>query len=957
MPSRFTIHRWVAILTLTLFIPTIDAASYRTDVQPLLERYCVKCHGPEKVKAELRVDRLDPDLVKGDDAEHWEEVLNNLNIGDMPPEDEPQPTAAERDIITTWVAKQLRHAAEVKRSTGGRNVLRRLTRYEYNNTLRDLLGIELDYAKDLPPEGAAKEGFVNNSAVLGTSGLHIEYFQRIGANAIRKALVLGDQPEGFELEFSPEAHLLKIEEPDDRDQKKKKKRKKTREPIQLIGMERADGGALLPAVPPNSSTDKKAFQRGSMIRVNSREIPVVGPIRVTVRARAVQPVSETTSHLSIAVGHDAGGAATPYKFLGTLEVASDELRDYTFESRLDEFPLQGGTLKSQFIVIQNVFDHGTAKVTAEPVLFVGSVKIEAGVYETWPPESRTRILVSDDIRHVLGGFMKRAYRRPVSNKEVARMVKLHETLRKGGMEAEDATVETLAAVLASPGFLLLSEPSPTAKRRPLSDWELATRLSYFLWSTMPDERLFNLAEGTGLRDPEVLVEEIERMLADEKADAFFENFSSQWLDLDAIYNVAINPEFFPDFKDETKAEMVAETVAFFTGLVKGNRSALDLIDSKDAMLNAQLARHYGIPGVSGQELRPVSLPAGSQRGGILTHGSVLTLNSSGDDTHPIKRGVWVLERLLGDPPPPPPPAVPTLAEESQDGDRQSLKEKLEAHRQQAACMGCHKKIDPWGVAFENYDGVGKWRDTTEGAEPALPTTTQPKSVNNLEFAKQDVVAAPKLAVPTGAGARVRAAYREVNESLESLQRPHNHLRKLGSDGKPDQLRRFVGYIQQRTPNFEKAVDKLLQETGKDRDQFLGEFRAQNTEVLQSNETIYSISDAIAPKAAQPQKNRRARKNKPRAAPKLRGAVDPKTQLTDGTKIADLNALKAYLLEHKHDQFTETLTRRMLAYALGRYLDFTDTDTVNSIRHKFASNDYRMRSLIHGIVLSEPFRTK
>lgn len=164
---------WIALFALVL--PCAAAKpSFQNDVKPLLQRYCVSCHGPEKVKADLRIDRLNPDLVKGGDAEHWEEVLNNLNIGDMPPEDEAQPTPAERDIITNWVAKQLRHAAEVKRSTGGRNVLRRLTRYEYNNTLRDLLGIDIDFAKDLPPEGAAKEGFVNNSSVLGTSGLHME---------------------------------------------------------------------------------------------------------------------------------------------------------------------------------------------------------------------------------------------------------------------------------------------------------------------------------------------------------------------------------------------------------------------------------------------------------------------------------------------------------------------------------------------------------------------------------------------------------------------------------------------------------------------------------------------------------------------------------------------------------------------------------------------------------------
>ena len=946
------------LCVLLLAIVSATAASYEKAVRPLLQRYCVNCHGPKKAKAELRIDQLNPDLVKGHDAEHWEEVLNNLNIGDMPPEDEPQPTPAEREIMTTWVAQQLRHAAEVKRSTGGRNVLRRLTRYEYNNTLRDLLGLDLDYAKNLPPEGAAKEGFVNNSAVLGTSALHLEYFQRIGADAIRRAFTRGEKPAAFVLEFSPEEQLRKQEENTDGDTKKKRKKKKrTKAPIQVTGAQGTDGGVLLKPVAALDAPRGKAAAASSSIRINTRQLPTEGPLRITVVARAVDPKPDLVSQLSIVIGHDAGSSASPHRFLGARNVADGALREYTFASLLDNFPLSGGTLKAQFILIQNSFDPGTARIEDQPVVFVDSVRIEAGVYEPWPPETRTRILVSKDIREVLAGFMKRAYRRPVAKAELDRMVKLHATLRRGGMKEEDATIETLAAVLAAPGFLLLTEPSAETQRRPLNDWELASRLSYFLWSTMPDERLFAVAERGELGTPETLSAEIDRMLADEKAEAFFKNFASQWLDLDAIYNVAINPEFFPNFKDATKDEMVAETVAFFSRLVEENRSALELIDSKVAMLNGKLAKHYGIPGISGQTLRPVSLPADSQRGGILTHGSILTLNSSGDDTHPIKRGVWILERLLGDPPPPPPAAVPTLAEESQNGDRKSLKEKLEAHRQEAACMGCHKKIDPWGVAFENYDGIGQWRATTGGAEPILAAVATTKPANDLFFESQGHVAAPQLTIPEDGNSRVRSAYREVNEALTSLQRPYNHLRKLGSEGRPDQLRRFVGYIQVRTPAFEKAVDKLLQETGQDRQTFLAEFRAEHAEVVETNEKIFAISDAIAPAAVKKKNNKRNQKNRARKAPILRGTVDPQTQLADGTKIANLAALKAYLLEHKRDQFAETLTRRMLAYSLGRYLDFTDTDTVRSIQARFAANDYRMRTLIENIVLSEPFQTK
>ena len=952
--------RWIFLIPLFLGPadlraagPSADLETFEKEIQPLMEKYCVACHGPDKVKAELRIDELNPDLFGGFDAEHWEEVYNQLSIGEMPPYDEPQPSSKERDVITAWLADELRAAAAAKRSTGGSNVVRRLTRYEYNNTLRDLLGLDLDFAKNLPPEGAAKEGFVNNSDVLTTSGLHIEYFQRIGAEAIRRALVLGDEPEAFVLEFSPLDHLPKAKgnEGELSKAEKKKRNRGPKGPVIVSGGELSDGLVTLPSVAPPASDSKKPFQNGAMIRVNTQKIPTEGPLRITVRARSnAEPIE--APQLAVVLGHDAGNSASPLEYLGSLEVSGGKLRDYTFEGLLDRFPLSGGTLKTQFVVIQSRFDAGTAEVETLPSLSIDTVKIEAGAYGTWPPKSRTRILVSDDIREVLSGFMKRAYRRPATKEEIERMTTLYETLREGGVEHEDAVVETLAAVLAAPGFLLLAEPSADSERRQLNDWELASRLSYFLWSTMPDEQLFDLAESGKLRDPAVLASEVGRMLADEKAEAFFENFTTQWLHLDAIYNVAINPEFFPGFQEPTKDVMVAETVAFFTELMKSNRSALDLIDSQDAMLNGKLAELYGIPGVAGEKMRLVSLPADSHRGGILTHGSILTANSSGDDTHPILRGVWVLERLLGDPPPPPPPAVPTLAESDDTGERQSLKQKLEAHRDQEACATCHMKIDPWGVAFENYDGIGVWRDSTAGEEPAITELTEPPADGDHYFPSQEGIPAAKLDTPAEATAAEKQLIRAVNTSLESLQRPHNHLRKLGSEGKGDQLVRFLGYIDKREPVFESAVDKLLIETKQNRREFNKAFREQNAEILASNAEIRRKALAVAPKDLPSGKSNSKQKPAP-----IRGQVDPSTELADGTKIENLDALKAYLLEHKRDQFSETVVRKMMGYALGRYLDFTDTETVDALNAEFAANDYRMQHLVELIVLSDPFQTK
>ncbi len=942
--------------------PQADLDTYEKQIKPLMDKYCVACHGPDKDKGDLRVDTLDPDLFQGLDAEHWEEVYNQLNIGDMPPDDEEQPTPEEREIITAWLSDELRAAAALARSTGGSNVIRRLTRYEYNNTLRDLLGVDMDYAKDLPPEGAAKEGFVNNSSVLGTSALHLEYFQRIASQAVRKALAPGQQPERFVLEVEPEHFVPKpvADEPG------KKKKKLPQRPVDVMNCLAADSGVLLPPSTPARQGSKKASGGGALLQVNSTEIPFEGPIRITVRAAAVNPGKNSVPRLHIELGYNGGASASPFEVLASQDISDEARKDYVFDVRAENFPLITLNTKGrQFLKIRNAFNAGTLELPADqqPGLIIDSIKIEGQAYDTWPPETRSRILgesaLTDegvaDAPEVIANFMTRAYRRPAGKEEVTRMVTLYETLRSREASHEGALIDTFSAVLSSPGFLMLAEPAPAGaspdEPRDLNQYELASRLSYFLWSTMPDEELMSLAQGGQLSDAEVLGSQVQRMLADDRAEAFYENFTTQWFHLDGIYAVAINPEFFPQFDDRLKDVMNAETVAFFTDLVTHNRSALDLVDSKRAMLNADLAKHYGIAGVSGDSFQSVKLEDSGHRGGVLTQASLLTLNSSGDDTHPIKRGVWVLERLLGDPPPPPPPAVPTLAEAEDNGERQSLKQKLEAHREQEACATCHKKIDPWGLAFENYDGIGVWRDSTVGEEPLI--TEEPASEDPAPgadfFPKQKGVDAPTLAVSPDAGDQEKALVKAVNEALTSLQRPYNHLRSLGSEGKGDQLVRFLEYIDKREPLLEGAIDKLLIETKEKRRNFNKAFREQNQEALESNADIRRISLAKAPENLP--------KSNGKKSPVLRGEVDPATELADGTKIQDLDALKAYILEQKRDQFSETVIRKLMGYALGRYLDFTDSETVESLNVAFAEDGYRMRDLVERIVLTETFRTK
>lgn len=338
----------VVLLALALVCSTFESASgqsdaapvvrFQKDVGPVLKQFCSKCHGAQKQEAGLEIDTLVPDLLHGDDGEHWEEVLNQLNTGTMPPEDEPQPSAEQRETLTAWVTAELKHAAEIRRSTGGRNVLRRLTRYEYNNTLRDLLGIDLDFAQDLPPEGTAKEGFKNNSAVLITSSLHLEYFQRIARSGLEKALVPGPQPKPIEVRLDP-ASVIK---PAPAKGKKRKGGQGSK------GATAVEGGVVL--------------QSSGYLQFRFSGIPTESPIRIRIKAGAV-PVDGSMPRLHVDLGNDAGNSARPTKTLASLDIDAprDSPRWYKFLIRAGDFPLQTiSRTKQQFLAISTPFDPGSS---------------------------------------------------------------------------------------------------------------------------------------------------------------------------------------------------------------------------------------------------------------------------------------------------------------------------------------------------------------------------------------------------------------------------------------------------------------------------------------------------------------------------------------------------------------------------------------------------------------------
>ncbi|MBC8066419.1 MAG: DUF1592 domain-containing protein, partial [Chlorobia bacterium] len=355
-------------------------------------------------------------------------------------------------------------------------------------------------------------------------------------------------------------------------------------------------------------------------------------------------------------------------------------------------------------------------------LWIDSIEIHGPLGGTFSvPESHRKIIPGepppgksrDYARRVLTNFATRAYRRPTSTEEIERLLHIYDLAIKFNEPFERGIQLGVQAILVSPNFLFRAEidpkTNPTAARN-LNGYELATRLSYFLWSSMPDDRLFALAADGSLSKPGVMQQEVRRMLKDPKSKALADNFASQWLTLRKLSIINPDPKQFPKFTNELKSAMVEETKSFFNAVVSGDRSVLDFIDGKFTYINGPLAQHYGIPNVVGPEFRKVSL-VGTERGGILTQASVLTVTSNPTRTSPTKRGRWVLEQILGTPPPPPPPGVDVLADEGKTVDGKTLREKMIAHRAKPECASCHSKMDPLGFGLENFDPIGGWRTT------------------------------------------------------------------------------------------------------------------------------------------------------------------------------------------------------------------------------------------------------
>ena len=744
--------------------PVIKAnlSDFEKFIAPIIEKSCLDCHGPKKSKGKFRVDELDPNLLTGADINRWVEVYEVLSNSEMPPDDEPDYHLVDEDRarIVDWLRTEMNKASQARRNEGLHTSFRRMANYEYNYALQDLLGLNLNFSEPLPPESVSEEGFKNSSELLQMSTMQFETYREIALNALKKATVHGERPEVVTYQIPMQealdkASVLKQNRPinkSDPDYSNKKRRthifnKETGEGFfyrwsYYVVLDGAQHG-IWNLKPDKIITDVPAVSTVVAVLPPSQHIkldlgnsvPDEGIMRVRMRVGATTHQANQYASLRLIFGFQTNNEGKMSARVSQRDIpvraSLDDPRFITFEIPLNEIPrnpfrrvheVGSSPNVTEYLEIQNISNAGTTR-GGDPIdVHIDYVEIEAGVYESWPPKSHTEIFFESPnkndekkySREILKKFMARAWRRPVKDEDVALYSDLFSKYRPEFASFEETIIEVLATVLAAPEFLYLIQRDPRDQANgstTVSNFELASRLSFFLWSSIPDAPLLELAlEGT-LKNPEVLHSQIKRMLVDSRSQRFSQNFMEQWLGLEALETVIIDQTKFKGYDDLFKENILKEPLTFFEEVLKKNRSIMDFLHSDYLMINEALARHYGIPEVYGQEFRKVAVGPESNRGGLLTTAAVMTMNSTGVDSNPLKRGIWLLERILYDPPPPPPPNVPEVDLTDPRILSMTQKERMADHRNQAACRSCHAKIDPWGIALENYDAIGSYRTT------------------------------------------------------------------------------------------------------------------------------------------------------------------------------------------------------------------------------------------------------
>ena len=728
--------------------------AFQASVQPFFSENCYVCHNAELKSGGLNLEQYKTAESIGKDQEVLEHIQRKLSAGEMPPSGMPRPDKAQLSGVLAWIGSQLKPAAMPApvEASPGRLTAHRLNRTEYNNTVRDLLGVGFHPADDFPQDDSGY-GFDNIGDVLSLSPVLMEKYLS-AAETVAHAAVFGPRP------MQPTLARL-------------------HPPVRLI----------TPNPKPLQDYDLTGLTLPNAVHTNYR-FPVDGEYVIRLLLGGVRPAGSESLHVSLWMDGkliqtaelDAGRIATFDRDKQELYGLTQEFRvkltagDHWIEGAIprlyEGLPVSyaGPNPSTRPIPPPPVFEPDPAlspekneeirkkieehrhDVAPANSARVSSVEIGGPYAEAVGPSAASLkdIYVCghtdghhkpDCARKIIASMARRAFRGPVSKTEVDKLVKLVSTAQKQGDSFEEGLCVAIEAMLVSPHFLFRIEHDPApaagvnAAVHPISQYELASRLSYFLWSSMPDEELLQAADKGVLSQPKALESEVRRMLRDPKSHALAENFAGQWLELRKLESVKPDRQRFPEFDDYLRASMRRETELFFENIVTEDRSILEFIDGNYSFLNERLAKLYGVSGVKGPEFRKVTLDPKTERAGILTQAAVLTVSSYSTRTSPVLRGKWILANVLGAPPPPPPPDVPNL-DEGKIGTSMSLREQLEQHRKNPTCASCHSRMDPLGFGLENFDAVGAWR-TMDGkftidASGTLPDGTTFKGPRELE---------------------------------------------------------------------------------------------------------------------------------------------------------------------------------------------------------------------------------
>jgi len=695
----------------------------------LIDRYCVTCHNQRLKTAGLTLDTLDLAKIPAD-AETWEKLVLKLRTGAMPPAGMPRPDAAAAQGFASSIETRLDSAAQAK-PYAGRPLLHRMNRAEYANAVRDLLALEVDAAALLPPDDSAY-GFDNVSDVLGLSPSLQERY--LSAAASISALAVGDP------NVKDAGATFRIRQDLSQNQ-------------HIEGLPLGTVGGILTHY--NFPLDGEYEFQAKLYRTNlniMRGLEFAHQVEFTVGGQRIllAKIGGTTdlasmfekptetgdavdARLRVRVKVKAGPGDVTAAFLEGPQVQRPERLQAFQRSSSDNFDWSG------WPHIQTLSITGPFNATGP-----GDTPSRRRIFVCRPAKAAEE---SACARKIIATLARRAYRRPVSDTDLTRILNFYQTGRRdGGFEA--GIELALERVLASPKFVLRVEEDP-ANATPgsvyrVNDLDLASRLSFFLWSSIPDEELLTLAAAGKLHEPAVQRQQTLRMLGDPKSHALVSNFAGQWLQLRNVRNVLPNSDDFPDFDDNLRRAFQRETELFFESVLNEDRSALDLLTADYTFLNERLARHYGIAGINGSQFRRVKLQDDFRRG-LLGQGSLLALTSKAERTSPVVRGKWILENILGMPVPPPPPDVPVLKENKDREKPLTMREQMLEHRANAVCASCHKTMDPIGLALENFDAVGSWR-TREAAGPidVSGELADGTKVNGVVDLRNSIVSRPEM---------------------------------------------------------------------------------------------------------------------------------------------------------------------------------------------------------------------